>query len=165
MGILCWLLCFTSGFALAQRTTPSAEQHFNRGIALLQGQQPDRAIGEFEAAIRLKPQYAEAHNALGLALARKGLVKFAAESFRRAIELDPKQYKTYRNLGRALLDLGDIDGAIGASYLSRRSSDDRSAALPSAARSSIRPGSCCSEPSCSRSAPPASSSGATRWSS
>ena len=65
---------------LSQRKTISAaEYHFNNGIAFLEKQQPDRAIIELNAAIKLKPNFAEAHNALGLAFARKGNPKAAAD--------------------------------------------------------------------------------------
>src|SRR6185369_6058770 len=76
----------------AQRRPPTAEAHYNQGLALLE-KQTDRAITELKAAIALKPGFADAHNALGLAFARKGELKLSVESFRTAIRLDPKLYK------------------------------------------------------------------------
>ena len=96
MSILTFLVATVYG----QRRTPSAEAHYNQGLALLE-KQTDRAITELKAAIALKPGFADAHNALGLALARKGELKLSAESFRTAIRLDPKLYTAHRNLGRS----------------------------------------------------------------
>ena len=48
------------------------------------------AINEFRAAIRLKPDYAEAHYALGLALKRQGKPELAKEALRAAEKLDPR---------------------------------------------------------------------------
>src|SRR5437868_11793858 len=110
-SILVLLICHSP--VLAQRKPAvSAEQHFSRGVALLEKQQGDPAIEELRLAIKMKPGFAEAYNVLGLALARKGDARLAAESFRKAVALDPKQYKAYRNLGQALQQLGDVDGAV-----------------------------------------------------
>jgi tetratricopeptide (TPR) repeat protein len=109
------VIAFLLPRAYAQRSAPgSAEAHYNRGLALLQNEQTDRAIAELKSAITLKPAFADAHNSLGLALARKGELEPAVQSFRKAIALDPKLYKAHRNLGTALQQLGDVDGAIEA---------------------------------------------------
>src|SRR5205085_2820524 len=111
--IISALVCYSPVPALAQRAAAiTAEQHFSRGVALLDKQQVDRALIELRMAIKLKPGFAEAHNMLGVALARKGDVRQAADAFRQAIALDPKHYKAERSLGRALQQLGDVDGAI-----------------------------------------------------
>src|SRR5690349_10175837 len=74
--------------ALAQHPAAvTAEQHFSRGVALLDKQQVDRALAELRLAVKLKPGFAEAHNMLGVAFARKGDVRQAAASFRQAIAL------------------------------------------------------------------------------
>jgi len=50
----------------------------------------DGAIAEYRKAIRLKPDYAEAHAILGVALYGKGERQAALEEYRKASELDPK---------------------------------------------------------------------------
>src|SRR6185503_5703955 len=75
------ILTFLVATVYAQRRTPTAEAHYNQGLALLE-KQTDRAIIELKAAIALTPGFADAHNALGLAFARKGELKLSAESFR-----------------------------------------------------------------------------------
>ena len=65
------LLLFTVAHG-QRKPTPGAERHLNAAISLLEKRQVDRAILELKAAIRLKPDNADAHNLIGLALARKG---------------------------------------------------------------------------------------------
>src|SRR5215471_15310041 len=101
-------------FAQTRTREVGPEGHYKQGIALFEKQKSDAAILEFKAAIALKPDYADAHNALGLALAQKGEMNLAAASFRKAIELDKGSYKAHCNLGTALQQLGDLDGALAA---------------------------------------------------
>ena len=49
----------------------------------------DEAIAEYREAIRLKPDFAEAHNNLGNALQAKGKLDEAIAEYREAIRLKP----------------------------------------------------------------------------
>jgi predicted O-linked N-acetylglucosamine transferase (SPINDLY family) len=60
----------------------------------------------FQAAIRLAPTMAAAHNSLGAAWNDQGRRDEAIESYRRAIELDPRYGEPYNNLGVSLQSLG-----------------------------------------------------------
>jgi Flp pilus assembly protein TadD len=50
----------------------------------------ESAIGQFHAAIDLKPDEARAYYNLALALEKKGDQRAAREAFQRAAELDPR---------------------------------------------------------------------------
>jgi protein O-mannosyl-transferase len=62
----------------------------------------DKAVAHYLEALRLKPDYAEAHNNLGLALMRKGKGDEAAAQFREALKNDPEYTEALNHL-RAVL--------------------------------------------------------------
>ena len=62
------------------------------------------AIAACREAIRLKPDYAEAHTNLGLALYGSGDVSGAIAEYREAIRLKPDLVQPHSNLGNALSD-------------------------------------------------------------
>ena len=66
----------------------------------------------FEAALKLRPDYAEAHS--NLALAYQALANFAAasEHFREAARLRPQNYGIHVNFGNLLIKLGRTEDAI-----------------------------------------------------
>ncbi len=66
----------------------------------------DEAIAEFRAAIRLKPDYAEAHINLGIALQDQGKLEEAIAEYRAAIRLKPDYAEAHYNLGLALKPRG-----------------------------------------------------------
>ena len=63
----------------------------------------DEAIGCFEKAIELDPDYAVAHHDKGLSLAALGLYDKAIGCFEKAIELDP-DYAVAHNNKKLLLE-------------------------------------------------------------
>jgi len=73
------------------------------------------AAATHKRALKIKPDYPEAHYNLGYALQELGKFKEAAESYRRAIKFKPDFLEAQSNLGVALQRLGKLDEAI-ASY-------------------------------------------------
>src|SRR5262249_44251226 len=63
-------------------------------------------------AIRLKPDYAEAHNNLGVALGGQGKLKEAEAACREAIRLKPDHAMAHTNLGVALRGQGKFEEAL-----------------------------------------------------
>src|SRR5262249_58410188 len=72
-------------------------------------------IAAHREAIRLKPDYAQAHTNLGAILCDLKHDYAGAEAeFREAIRLKPDAAVAHTNLGTALLESGDVRGAIAA---------------------------------------------------
>lgn len=86
--------------------------NFDRGVAYLETGRTDRAIVEFGEALRLDPNYAQAHFNLGVALARQGALENAIASYRRALQLRPDYADAHNNLGTALARQGRLSEAI-----------------------------------------------------
>jgi tetratricopeptide (TPR) repeat protein len=77
------------------------------------GRLPD-AIAQYEAALRIYPDYAQAHANLGLALANSGgpLPEAIAE-YEAALRIDPGLAEAHYNLGNALSQMpGRLPDAI-----------------------------------------------------
>jgi len=118
-AIQAWLVVYTllllvpvNAHAQRRITTRGADQHYQTGMLLLEGQKLDQAIAELSLATKLNPGFAAAHNALGIALARKGEINEAGESFRRAIQINPRLYEAHLGLASVLQQRGDFNGAI-----------------------------------------------------
>jgi Flp pilus assembly protein TadD len=72
--------------------------------------------------VRLRPRFAEAHNALGVAYFGDGRHTEAADAFRRAVEIKPDYAAARYNLGAASLARGRRDEAV-AQYRALRALD------------------------------------------
>ncbi|MDP6651616.1 MAG: tetratricopeptide repeat protein, partial [Gammaproteobacteria bacterium] len=75
-------------------------------------QRHDAAITNFNHAIGIDPNHAEAYSNLGILLKQKGDLGAAIESYTRAIEIKPDYAEAHSNLGNALLDKGNPTAAI-----------------------------------------------------
>ena len=91
-----------------------AATRYNDGVGLQERGAVDQAMLEFQAAVRLDPNLAEAHNDLGLLLGREGRLAEAAAEFQEAVRLSPEFAKAYSNLGVVLGQQGDVAAAIAA---------------------------------------------------
>jgi len=85
----------------------------NLGNTLLEAGQRDEAIAHFEAALRLKPDFSEAHGGLGNAFERiPGRLPDAIAEYRTAVRLEPSNIRAHNNLGNALAMDGRLTEAI-----------------------------------------------------
>ena len=62
----------------------------------------DGALNSYRWCLRLRPDFAEAHNDLGCLLLKLGRTPEAIESFRAAVVVNPKDLRALSNLGNAL---------------------------------------------------------------
>lgn len=89
-----------SGRATATEQSANAEAHLKRGESLAGAHKYDDAIAEYNIAMRLRPDYAEAYNDRGHSFHWKGGNGDAAlADFTRAIELRPNYPTAYNNRG------------------------------------------------------------------
>jgi Flp pilus assembly protein TadD len=81
-------------------------------VALAKEGQLDEAIRQYQQAIRLKPDYADARNSLGIGLFGKGRTDEAIRQFREVLRLKPGYADAHNNLAGALDKKGQMDEAI-----------------------------------------------------
>jgi len=85
---------------------------YSRGDAYFNKGDYDRAIQDFDQAIRLKPDNSKIFSIRGLAYERKGDHDRAIQDYDQAIRLKPDDSNTLSIRGEAYLNKGDIDRAI-----------------------------------------------------
>jgi tetratricopeptide (TPR) repeat protein len=92
----------------------SAESYYNGGVELERSGRLADAIQSFEAALKIKPDYAEAHSNLGVVLTRiPGRGREALPHLEAAARLDANNADAHVNYGIALANIaGDVPRAI-----------------------------------------------------
>jgi PQQ-dependent catabolism-associated CXXCW motif protein len=83
-----------------------------RGRALHDKQQYDPAIKEYDTAIQIAPDDADAYYNRGRAYYAKKDYPRAIEDFSQAVKLDPKNVGAFNNRGHAYYSMGDYDNSI-----------------------------------------------------
>ena len=97
---------------LATLASGSEEAHLRLGEALrVRGQLPE-ALGAYQNAVELNPEFAKAHVMMGVTMAGLGDVSGAAEAYREAIKLQPDDATAHFNLAGVLESQGQIDQAL-----------------------------------------------------
>ena len=81
------------------------------GILQIKGHKEGQ-INLLKKALKLKPDYPEAHIKLGISLKKQGKIDDAIISFKEGIKLNSKNPKAYYNLGNAFKEKGDLNSAI-----------------------------------------------------
>ena len=97
-----------AALSLAQEPASDFEGHLRLGRYFLENDAAGRAVSEFETAIRLAPERAEAHYNLGNALRLWGDSSGAEKALRKALEIQPRFPEAHFVLG---LLLGDRVGS------------------------------------------------------
>jgi tetratricopeptide (TPR) repeat protein/serine/threonine protein kinase len=86
--------------------------HHRLGTTLLSLRRPDEAVAPFRESVRLKDDFAPAHNGLGLAIQGNLPKDEAIGEFRKAIQLGKDAPEPHFNLGNAFYEKGQYDEAI-----------------------------------------------------
>jgi tetratricopeptide (TPR) repeat protein len=106
------LLAFSVVFNLLASFDLQEEVHFGLGNVLLQRGNVDEAITQYQKALQIEPDYAEAHDNLGTLFVRMGRVEEGIAQFQKALRIQPDYAGAHDNLGAALLQTGKVDEAI-----------------------------------------------------
>jgi len=97
-----------------EKERQGAEAHYDLGINAQTAGDVRGALKEFEEALKLDDDFAEAHNAIAVLLHLSFDRKDEAEKhYRRALEIRPGFSEAKVNLGNLYLDQGRLDEAIG----------------------------------------------------
>ncbi len=72
----------------------------------------DEGVKRLQQAIKIHPDFIEAHNNLGVQYSKRGLWQEAVREFEIAVELDPAAALSHLNLAVAPQALGDSDAAV-----------------------------------------------------
>jgi tetratricopeptide (TPR) repeat protein len=84
----------------------------NLGIALAEKGDLDAAIREYQTALGINPNYADAHYNLGNAFIKKKDPDAAVREYRETLLINPNHADAHYSLGAALANKGDLDAAI-----------------------------------------------------
>ena len=100
--------------ALALNFSPKANSvtHMDRGNIYLKLKDEDRALADYNAAIRDDPANAGAYVNRGDVLGRRQMREKAIADYGTALRLNPNQAEAYHNRAVEYLKTGDIDAAI-----------------------------------------------------
>jgi tetratricopeptide (TPR) repeat protein len=101
-----------SGGGNATEYVKSGTQYLDRGDKNNNKADYDLAIAEFDRAIKLDPNIAEAYFGRGRGYLRKGDNSRAIADYSQAIRLNPNDIISYSNRGRAYARMGDYDNAV-----------------------------------------------------
>jgi tetratricopeptide (TPR) repeat protein len=93
-------------------TELKASAHHHRGVGLLLQGDFDRAIVEFNEALRADPKYARSYNSRGNAWKAKGELDLAIADYNEAIRIDPGFAFPYNGRAGAWYNKGELDRAI-----------------------------------------------------
>jgi tetratricopeptide (TPR) repeat protein len=94
--------------------TLSASEHVKLGLEYLDQGELDQAITEFEKAIALDPNRADAHRNLGTAYGKQGNWEESIAAYEKAIKINPDFGEAYGDMAGAYFKAGKLNEAITA---------------------------------------------------
>ena len=96
----------------AKKSPEKVRVYYNLGKIYSDKGCPDKAIENYQIALRVKPDFIEAHNNLGAEYNEIGWSDKAIEHYQIAISLGPDFIEAHNNIGNAYVAKGWIDKAI-----------------------------------------------------
>ena len=87
------------------------ENHYQRGLALLEDAAPDKAILEFRNALKLNEDHVPSHFELGKIQEAKGNIRPAFRLFTTVVNLEPNHVAARKKTTRYFLLVGQVEDA------------------------------------------------------
>ena len=106
------LLGFSVAFNLLAGVGYYVELQTVLGNQLFRAGKVSEAFGHYQQALRINPDYANAHESLGNALLQLGRLPEAIVQYQQALRINPDFAEAHCNLGVALLHVGRVPEAI-----------------------------------------------------
>ena len=94
-----------------EKSPQKARPQNNLGNVLSKQDRSEEAIEHYLHALRINPDFEDAHNNLGLALKKNGHIEEAKEYYLQALRINPESEKTHLNLGNILYNQGRTEEA------------------------------------------------------
>jgi tetratricopeptide (TPR) repeat protein len=91
---------------------PADKYHFYHGTSFLKSGKIDRAVIQFNEAIRLNPNYSKAHYNLGITLEKQNKTADAAEQYDKVLMIDDDYAEAHNNLGCVLFRMKNVEKSI-----------------------------------------------------
>jgi len=88
-----------------------SENHLYKGNTLMNKRNFEEAEKEFREAIKINPNYADAHNNLGILLQNLNRYEEAEKEYRESIRINPNYAEAHNNLGNLLQNLNRYEEA------------------------------------------------------
>jgi tetratricopeptide (TPR) repeat protein len=107
------LVAFSVAFNLLASVLVHANEWYATGVRLARAGRGPEAIQAYEEALRLRPDFVDAHNNLGVILQHAGQTRQAIEHWEQALRINPDYPGAHFNLGNTLAGLGRLQEAIG----------------------------------------------------
>lgn len=104
--------CYSQILAMSLSPKANSVAHMNRGNIYLKMKNEDRALADYDAAIRDDPANAGAYVNRGDVLGRRRMREKAIADYATALRLNPNQAEAYHNRALEYLKIGDVDSAI-----------------------------------------------------
>jgi tetratricopeptide (TPR) repeat protein len=95
-----------------EKAPGKARPYNNLGAALSRAGNLAEAAEQFKHALKIKPDYVDAHYNLGYALSRQGNLAGGIDQFAETLRLDPKNFKALNNMGVVLALQGRYGQAV-----------------------------------------------------
>jgi tetratricopeptide (TPR) repeat protein len=95
-----------------QAASPSVQLLMRRGLRNMEARAPEEALEDFDAAITLAPDFAEAWHRRAQAHAASGDLAAAARDLQEALRLEPRHFGALTTLSTIQEEAGDFAGAL-----------------------------------------------------
>src|SRR4030042_1222790 len=105
------IIIFT-GCAGVQKPSLDAHYYFEQGIEYSEKGQYDNAISDFNKALEVNPNYADAYYNRGIAYGKKEQYDNEIPDYNKALEVNPNYAEAYFNRGVIYEKRGQYDNAI-----------------------------------------------------